>query len=128
MIRHDFSLFADYFQFYLQDDDEGVRPLSEGWTQEAVDRLLLVAPGAVLVGTVRNMDVPVAIEVHSSEPAEELQSWDHVTECDLRVTSGRVIVAGCTDYVPEADRISLPRDLYRVRISYGDLDSLSDDG
>lgn len=128
MTRHEFSLFADYFQFYVQDDYEGIGDLSEAWTPEAVDRPLAVAPGTVGVGTARNMTVPVAIEIHSSEPVEELQSWDHVTECDLQVKSGRIVVGGCTDYLPEAARVPLPPDLYRVRISYGDLDSLSDDG
>jgi len=121
MTRYKFELFADYFQFYVQDDLEGIGDLSETWTQEAVDRLLAVAPGTVGVGTVRNTTVPVAIEIHPSAPAEELQPWDHVTECDLHVTSGQVVVAGRTDYFPEAARVPLPRDLYRVRTSYGNL-------
>jgi hypothetical protein len=55
--RFEFKLFADYFQFYLQDERAG-GDLSESWTQEAVDRLLATAPGTIGVGTVRNMDVP----------------------------------------------------------------------
>ena len=128
MTRHQFDVFADYFQFYLQDDDTPLGDLSEAWTPEAVDRLLAVAAGAVGVGTVRNTDVPVTIEVHDGEPGAEPQSWDHVTECDLEVKSGRIVVAGCTDYFPDAARISVPAGLYRVRACYGGLDSLSDDG
>jgi hypothetical protein len=60
--RFEFKLFADYFQFYLQDERAG-GDLSESWTQEAVDRLLATAPGTIGVGTVRNMDVPVVVEI-----------------------------------------------------------------
>lgn len=56
MTRHQFDVFADYFQFYLQDDDTQLGDLSEAWTPEAVDRLLAVVAGAVGVGTVRNTD------------------------------------------------------------------------
>jgi len=58
MRRFEYTLFADYFQFYLQDESAG-GDLSNSWTQEAVDRLLAVAPGTLGVGTVRNMNVPV---------------------------------------------------------------------
>jgi hypothetical protein len=44
------------------------------------------------------------------------------------VKSGRIAIAGCTDYFPEAARIELPLGAYRARIYYGDLNSLSDDG
>lgn len=44
-----FDLFADYFQFYLQ--DEGADgDLSESWTQEATDRRLALAQGTIGVG------------------------------------------------------------------------------
>jgi hypothetical protein len=128
MTQHRFELFADYFQFYLQDDDQELGNLAEAWTPEAVDRLLAVAVGTVGIGTVRNMDVPVTVEVHDGEPQPELESWDHIAECDLEVKSGRVVVAGCTDYFPDAARIPVAPGLYRVRASYGGLDSLSEDG
>ena len=128
MTRHQFELFADYFQFYIQDDDQELGSLADAWTTDAVDRLLAVAAGTVGIGTVRNMDVPVTIEVHDTEPDLALEAWDHMVECDLEVKSGRVVVAGCTDYFPEAARIPLTPGLYRVRASYGGLDTLSEDG
>jgi len=40
---HELNLFADYFQFYLQDESaEG--DVSEAWTDEAVARMLAVTP------------------------------------------------------------------------------------
>jgi len=125
--RHEFELFADYFQFYLQDElAEG--DLSESWDQTAVDRLLAVAPGTIGVGTVRNMDVPVTVEIHDEAPTDEAANWDQINECSMDVPSGRIVVAGCTDYLPEAARIAVEPGCYRARIYYGRLDSLSEDG
>jgi len=127
MWTHRFELFADYFQFYLQDESaEG--NLGESWNQQAVRRLLALAPGTVGVGTVRNMTVPVTVQVRQSEPEEELARWDHVVECGIEVPSGRLVVAGCTDYFPDAARIEVRPGHYRVRVCYGGLNTLSEDG
>jgi hypothetical protein len=127
MRRFEFELFADYFQFYLQDESADGN-LGESWTAEAVGRLLALAPGTVGVGTVRNMRVPVAVEVLDAEPSSDLDSWDYVTECSLEAPTGRIVIAGCTDYFPDAARIEVKPGTYRARISYGSLDTLSEDG
>ena len=120
----EFTLFADYFQFYLQDESSS-GDLSDSWTQEAVDRLLAIAPGTIGVGTVRNMKVRVTVEIEDEEPAEDLALWDQVNECSIDVPSGRLVVAGCTDYFPDAPRIELQPGPYRARICYRNLDKLS---
>jgi hypothetical protein len=126
--RFEFELFADYFQFYLQ-DESAKGDLSDSWTQEAVDRLLAVAPGAIGVGTVRNMNVPVIVEVDNGEPAsDDTNAWDQVNECSVEIRSGRIVVAGCTDYFPDAARVDVKPGWHRARIYYGDLDSLSENG
>jgi hypothetical protein len=48
--RFEYKLVADYHQFYLQ-DESAMGNLSDSWTQEAVDRLLALAPGTIGVGT-----------------------------------------------------------------------------
>ena len=121
------SLFADYFQFYIQDEPADGN-LSEAWTEEATDRLLAVAPGTVGIGTVRNMDVPVAVQILEGEPDDDSSEWDHVVEASLDVASGRIVIAGCTDYFPDAKRIEVSPGSYRVRVSYGALDTLSANG
>ena len=127
MRRFEYELFADYFQFYLQDESaEG--NLGESWNEEAEARLLAIAPGTIGVGTVRNMNVPVTVEILDVEPDSDLDSWDHVTECSLDVPTGRLVIAGCTDYFPDAARIEVPPGTYRARISYGSLNTLSEDG
>jgi len=121
------SLFADYFQFYIQ-DEAAVGDLSASWTEETVGRGLAIAPGIIGIGTVRNMHVPVTIEIHEREPEKDFSDWDHVVEAALEVASGRIVAAGCTDYFPDARRIEIPSGSHRVRVSYGALDTLSEDG
>ena len=81
------SIFADYFQFYLQDDapapDEVNFP--DAWTEEAVERQLAAVPGALAVGTAHNMTVPVVIEVLSAPPNDD-PTVDLVTEAPRYAT------------------------------------------
>ena len=121
-------MLADYYQFYIQDEAADGN-LSEAWTDEAVDRLLALAPGTVGVGTARNVDVPVTIDILDQEPALDVGKFDHVVECSISVQSGCIVAAGCTDYFPEAARINVLLGPYRVRVSYEELiSSLSADG
>jgi hypothetical protein len=123
----EYKLFADYHQFYVQ--DEGVEgDLSDSWTPEATARDLAVAPGTIGIGTARNATVPVVIEIMDGEPDDDLNNWDQVTECSIEVSSGRLVIAGCTDYFPNAARIDIPSGCYRARIYSGNFNSLSDDG
>jgi len=41
--RREFELFADYFQFYLQ-DESATGDLSDSWTEEGVERQLVLTP------------------------------------------------------------------------------------
>ncbi len=128
MAEHHFQLFADYFQFYLQ-DGEADGDLSASWTDEAVQCLLALAPGTIGVGTVRDTDVPVTVEVRDEAPVEsDYSPWDQINEGSIEVPSGRLVVAGCTDYFPDAARVLITPGTYRARIYYGQLDSLREDG
>jgi hypothetical protein len=127
MSRYELTLFADYHQFYIQDENVDGN-LSDAWTDEAVERLLAVAPGTVGIGTVRNVDVPVTIAVLEREPALDADKFDQVVECSIVVESEALVVAGCTDYFPDAARINIPSGPYRVRASFEGLESVSVDG
>ena len=69
MKSFELTLFADYFQFYIQDEPAS-GDLSAAWTEQATDRLLAIAPGTVGIGTVRNMDVPVTVHLLERAPDE----------------------------------------------------------
>jgi hypothetical protein len=124
------ELFADYFQFYIQDEKvEG--DLSDKWTTEAVELLLATTGGTIGVGTVRNMDVLVTIKTFEIEPlflTDNENVIGQINECDIEVSSGKIVIAGCTDYFPDAKRIELKNGIYRARIYYNNLDKLSEDG
>jgi len=81
-MKYEYSIFADYFQFYLE-DEKVQTDTSVIWTEQAFQDFMAVAPGFVAIGTVRNMDVPVEIEVVDSELPENLEQWNHITECSL---------------------------------------------
>ncbi|MDR2920254.1 MAG: hypothetical protein LBV72_12940 [Tannerella sp.] len=124
------ELFADYFQFFIQDENAEDN-FDNDWTDEAVGRLLIVTDGLIGVGTVRNMNVPVIIKIFDSEPpmlADDQGVIGQINECDLNVFSGRIMISGCTDYLPDARRVDLDNGIYRARIYYANLDTLSEDG
>jgi hypothetical protein len=120
------SLLADH-QFYIQ-DEAADGDLSDSWDDAATARLLAIAPGTIGIGTVRNTEVPVTIEIHEQEPAADFAASDQIVEATLMVASGPLVVAGCPDYLPDAKRIALAPGVYRVRVSYGGLDTVSEDG
>jgi hypothetical protein len=127
MQAYTFHLFADYFQFYLQ-DEQATGSLSDSWSVEAVKRKLALAPGIIGVRTARNTTVPVTIVIGESAPNNELDVWDHMNDCTINVSSGRLVIAGCTDYFPEAARIVMPPGCYHARVYYGGQDTISENG
>lgn len=122
------KLFADYFQFYIQDDDESVGDLSDAWTKEATDTLMAVSDRVIGIGTVRNMDVPVFVHIVDELPELRAQDWDRLNEASIECRTGRFVVAGCTDYLPDAMRIEVTPGTYDAVVGYKGLSSLSDDG
>jgi hypothetical protein len=126
-LSFELSLFADYHQFYLQDEPAS-GDLSRSWDAEAMTRLLAVAPDVIGVRTARNMIVPVKVKILDSSPPDDFTFWDQVVEASINISSGRVVIAGCTDYFPDAMCIPVEPGIYRVRIYYGGLASISEDG
>lgn len=126
--KFQYNIFADYHQFYLQDDDQSFGDLSQAWTDEATNRLLAVAPHVIGIGTVRNTTVPVAVAIHDSRPVIDHADWDHITTASLQIDTGKIVIAGCTDYYPDAARIEVKPGVYEAIICYGGLASLGPDG
>lgn len=126
--RLDFEIYADYHQFYLEDEDS-LRPFADGnvWRPEESDQMLMVRPGSISVGTARYETVPVSIEFHDAAPALDAAGYSRVNECSLRVASDNLVLSGCTEYLPEAARIGVRPGIYRVRVLYGNLETVVDD-
>lgn len=128
MQKLELMLFADYHQFYLQDDDDRFGDLSNSWTPEATERLLAVADHVVGVGTARNMEVPVHISIEPQLPKLDPSEWDRINRTSLVCDTGRIVVAGCTDYFPDAKRLQVTPGHYDVLVAYRNLEALSEDG
>jgi hypothetical protein len=121
-----FDIFADYFQFYVCDETYVTDPALL-WGP-AGDPMLAVGPDLIAIGTARNMRVPVELQILPSEPSTDTDAWDQVRDCGLRLTSGALIVFGCTDDPDQAERIAAPVGDYAARVCHGGLNSLSEDG
>ncbi|MFF8280409.1 hypothetical protein ACF05T_30690 [Streptomyces lateritius] len=114
------TLFADYFQIHVSDaDSDG--DLSDAWTAQAVADHLAVAPDALGIGTAVNVNVSVTVVVLPQEPGDDSSEFDHVVEASLDVSSGRMVVLGCTDYAPDAATFEVPAGWNRVRVSRSNL-------
>ncbi len=126
---YQFNIFADYFQIYVEDENAHI-DLSRSWTEETVESLMAFDPDSrrgFAMGTVRNMFVPVRLDILAAPPADsDFSLWDQVNECSLEVFSGKLVLMGCSDYYPDAARVSIEPGVYRARIGYGNLDSLSE--
>lgn len=128
MEKYNLNVFADYFQFLVQ-DEHASGDISELWTEQAVKDLIVVKNDVIGIGTVRNMTVPFTVEIiENCSNAYSSEKWDQIVECSIDISSGKIVVIGGTDYFPDAPRIKVTPDKYRARIFYGNLDSISDDG
>jgi hypothetical protein len=124
--QHHYQLFADYFQFILQ-DEKSESSWAESWAEKQSQEIgLAIAPGIIAVGTERNFTVPVTLEIHDSEPNDDFSVWDKVNECSIEISSGTLAILGCTDHLPEAARIQVEPQIYRARIYYGGLETVVD--
>ena len=90
---HRFTIFADYFQFIVQDenskDDFGTL-----WNDDAVAMMVAVGETALSLGTLRNVDVAVEVHVVDGPPEIQLEDFDHAVEGTFASPSGKIAVMG----------------------------------
>jgi hypothetical protein len=110
------EVFADYHQFYLWDQGMTNQAPTD-YTEEDVARRIKVGPYVVVVQPERNMNVPVEIEIHDSEPPYDPGVWDHIAEASLEIPTGLLQVHQCTGG-PVAD-FQIEKGWYRVRSFHG---------
>src|SRR5882724_1443101 len=115
-LHSEYIIMAECWQFWLCDENADIE--SGDWTTEGGRDLLAVGQGSIFVGTIDNSFVNVQVEVRDVEPVDDLEEWDHVTECSIEVRSGRLAIGGITDSLDRAARINLNPGVYRTRIHY----------
>ncbi|HIF9325871.1 TPA: hypothetical protein ACX6RQ_003020 [Photobacterium damselae] len=102
MAEFELDLFADYHQFYLQDDEVEKNDLGDAWTEETIERLSASIYFAIGIGTVRNMDVPVFIKILEAKPSISFDDWEYVVMTSIEYETEKLVIAGCTNYFPDA--------------------------
>lgn len=123
---HRFTVFADYFQFVLMDENSQ-DDFSVIWTEEALHRMLAVASTAVCPGTLRNVDVSVEIEILEQAPEIELSAWDNAVEASINIPSGKLVVMGCAGYLPDSPRISVAPGTYQLLSLAGGIGTIQNE-
>jgi hypothetical protein len=124
--QYQYQLFADYFQFYVEDENPEDTTEHIWDSKQSIEIGLDVKKGIVAIGTERNFTVPVSLEIHDSEPKDDFTVWDRVNECSIDIPSGTIVISGCTDYRPKAARIQVSPHCYRARIYYSGLDTVTE--
>lgn len=123
---NNFSVFADYFQFIVQDelsDDD----FANIWSDEASAAQTAFGRCAVCPGTLRNVTVPVDLVIVEADPRLSLDTVDHAVEGSIELPSGRVVVMGCNDYFPDAPRLEVEPGTYHVLAVMTGIDSIKNE-
>jgi hypothetical protein len=119
-MNRQYSVFADYHQFYLW--DAGASPEAPiDYTDVDMERRIKTGPHVVVIQPERNMTVPVTLEVLSNPPLLDTTVWDHVAEASLELPSGMLEVHECAG--GSLDLIALAPGTYRVRAHFGRLEN-----
>jgi hypothetical protein len=126
MSNHKFEIFADYFQLYLS-DVETSDDTSDIWTEEAHQLKLGLLPSTIAIGTFRNVDVPVEVDILDSEPDINLEEWDHASVGSISINSGQCTIYGCTDYLHDAEKFRIKPGKYSVISLAKGLDSITEE-
>src|SRR5947207_10704546 len=116
------DIFADYNQFYLWDRGRTMEAPTD-YTDEDVKRRLKTGDHVVVVQPERNFTVPVAIEIHDSDPTFAEADWDHIAEASLHVPTGALQVHECTGGVVKD--FDVEPGWYRVRSLHAKLGSVN---
>ena len=138
---HGYQVFADYQQVWLEDSQAQVGAgensgqqvaaldvlVAQLLSQEARERHVGVAAGCVCLLTARAMPVPVEVIIAGEAPSTDFTGWDRVVEASLDLPSGCLVIHGVSEYFPAAPRLALEPGTYRVRASFGGLDTVSPD-
>lgn len=115
----------DHAQLFIEDEGAWKRVRHMPDQTDDLD-LVASAPGILAVETARvEGDARVVIELTDHRPIESLDPWDHVVECGVSVSSGRIrLMTADIEDESDAPRIELAPGSYRVLIFYGNQGSV----
>jgi hypothetical protein len=126
---YDMTMFAEHYQFYLFDESADPGEQTIYWDEDSRNAMMLVTDKLIGVGTVRHLDVPIRVDIYPEEPAEEnLDIWDHVTECSIEIPTGKLVISGPTEDYYAAQKLEVEPGVYAVRLCYGSLAEVDAEG
>lgn len=123
-MKRAFTLYADYHQFYVEDEQSAPETAAspDFWNARALEDGLASARDTMAIGTARYGNVAVEIEVRDDEPQSDSADWDHVIEAAIEIPSGAIAVRGCTEERDTAQHLSVAPGTYQARVCYSGLD------
>lgn len=119
------DVFADYHQFYVWDPVFPDLMALEDYTDEDIANRVKTGLGVVVVQPIRNMTVPVEIEIFDDDPEFHFNEWQHIAEAPLQLTKGRIEIHECTG--GSLATLPAPSSHCTVRSLFKGLDTLSED-
>ena len=116
---HRLKLFADYRQIHVESDSPRGE-IDDPWTVQATEDRVAAAGDWVAIGTHDAVEVGVEVAIVAAAPELDARA-EHVTEAPITIRSNAVVVAGCTDYRPEARRFAIAPGEHVLRASHRGL-------
>ena len=105
--QFEFQVFADRQQFFLLDDERQPN-YPESIDEDDLRRRFKRADHILAVYTEHASSMLVRVVLLAEQPDALLASCDHAIRTWIDVPSGRLIVAGCADYLPDCPRVAVP--------------------
>lgn len=106
MAKYRWTIFADYFQFIVQ-DEESKDDFGELWRGAPVGMMVAAGETALSFGTLRNVDVQVELRVVDEPPEIQLDEFDHVVEGAFASPTGKLLALRCTENFKDASRLEI---------------------
>jgi hypothetical protein len=126
LARVHLDVFADYHQFYIWDPDLPEVAAPEHYTDADLENRVKTGPGVVVIQPIRNMTVPVDVEIFDADPDYHINEWQHIAEAPLTVTNHRIEIHECTG--GSLALLPAPARHCTVRALFKGLDTLSENG
>lgn len=125
-MEYDLDFYTEYSQFYVCDGDDQLK--SGLWTDKSSHSARLdFSPGIIAVLTECYGPVQGQMRILNSENNEfDLDSFDHIVEAGLMISSGSLEIRSCPTNEIEL-KIEMPNGQYRCRVYSSNLDSVVGD-
>jgi hypothetical protein len=121
------SFYTSYRQFYLVDPGAQYDTSDPNfWSEEAFNRGMAIADGALGIGTVSYGHIRAFFAVSGQEPTLPLSPWQRVVEASVRLARGRYALLDCPDSTVIHEGACAAGE-YRLRVYGAFLDHLVED-